>query len=264
MRLYAENIYFAYSDSKPVIRGVALELRPGTVTGLFGPNGCGKTTLLRCLNATLTPQEGRVMLDNIALTTLSRRQIAARIATLGQDIPAQLPFTVAEVVMLGRYPAWRMFEHENAEDYRIVDSCLQKMELGSLAQRQFDTLSGGEKQLTLLARALAQETPILLLDEPASHLDIAHHLHFLTHLRKVAASGKSVLLVCHDLFATPMFLDRACLLHQGVVVAEGEPAGVLTARNLRHAFDCSIEVSRLTANTISVVLPEANPSATFC
>ncbi|MFA7230563.1 MAG: ABC transporter ATP-binding protein [Victivallaceae bacterium] len=254
MKLRAENILFAYPERNPVVRNISLELEPGTVTGLFGPNGCGKTTLLRCLNGTLQPQQGRVMIDDVPLNSLSRREIALHIATLSQDIPAQLPFSVGEVVMLGRYPSWQMLRHETVEDYEIVAGCMEQMDIREFANRPFDTLSGGEKQRTLLARALAQQSPILLLDEPAAHLDITRHLNFLKYLRKIAASGKSILLVCHDLFAAPMFLDRAFLLNDGMIVSSGTVAEVLSPDNLKHVFACPVNISHLPGNNISIAL----------
>lgn len=254
MKLRADNISFAYPGGKPIIKNISLELEPGTVNGLFGPNGCGKTTLLRCLNGILKPQQGAVMLDNIPLSSLSRRETALYIATLSQDIPAQLPFSVAEVVMLGRYPSWQMFRHETNEDYEIVAACMEQMDVSEFAERPFDSLSGGEKQRTLLARALAQQSPVLLLDEPAAHLDITRHLNFLKYLRKIAASGKSILLVCHDLFAAPMFIDRAFLLQDGVMAASGKTGEVLSDGNLKNVFSCPLNISHLTDNKISIAL----------
>jgi len=254
MRLRAQNISFAYPGGKPVIRNISLELEPGTVSGLFGPNGCGKTTLLRCLNGTLKPQHGEVMIDDTPLDSLSRRETALRIATLSQDIPAQLPFSVAEVVMLGRYPSWQMLRHETSKDYKIVADCMEQMDIREFAERPFDTLSGGEKQRTLLARALAQQSPVLLLDEPAAHLDITRHLNFLKYLRKIAASGKSVLLVCHDLFAAPMFIDRGFLLKDGITASSGAMNEVLSEANLKNVFSCPVNISHLTDNRISIAL----------
>jgi iron complex transport system ATP-binding protein len=254
MKLRAENISFAYPGGKPVIRNISLELEPGSVGGLFGPNGCGKTTLLRCLNGTLKPQQGEVILDNTPLNSLSRRETALRIATLSQDIPAQLPFSVAEVVMLGRYPAWQMLRHETSEDYEIVAACMEQMDIREFADRPFDTLSGGEKQRTLLARALAQQSPVLLLDEPAAHLDITRHLNFLKYLRKIAAAGKSILLVCHDLFAAPMFIDRGFLLKDGTITSSGSVNEVLSEANLKDVFSCPVNISHLKNYKISIAL----------
>ncbi len=254
MKLRTENISFSYTGGKPVIRNINLNLEPGTVSGLFGPNGCGKTTLLRCLNGTLTPQQGKVIIDDIPLNALSRRETALRIATLSQDIPAQLPFSVSEVVMLGRYPSWTMLRHETNEDYDIVSDCMEQMDILEFAERPFDTLSGGEKQRTLLARALAQQSQVLLLDEPAAHLDITRHLNFLKYLRKIAASGKSILLVCHDLFAAPMFIDRAFLLKNGIIASSGTVSEVLSETNLKDVFSCPVNISHMTDNKISIAL----------
>ncbi len=176
MILRAEHITFAYDAAENVLQDVSLELHPGVVTGLFGPNGSGKSTLLRCLNGSLKPQSGHVFLDGQAVAAMDRRAVARRVAVVPQDTPVDVPLTVHEVVMLGRYAHWSTWDQESPEDVRIVSVCLERMGIADLASRPFSHLSGGERQRAVIARALAQQGGVLLLDEPNTHLDLAHQL----------------------------------------------------------------------------------------
>ena len=143
MILQAEHITFAYDATQNVLQDVSMELHPGVVTGLFGPNGSGKSTLLRCLNGSPKPQSGRVLLDGQAVATLDRRAVARVIAVVPQDTPADVPLTVHEVVMLGRYAHWSTWDQESSEDARIVGDCLERLGITDLADRPFSHLSGG-------------------------------------------------------------------------------------------------------------------------
>lgn len=243
MSLRVENISFGYYEGHPVLRGLSLEILPGQVTGLFGPNGCGKSTLLRCLNNSLCPQAGCVRYDGQRLDELSPRAIAGRIAVVPQETPAHAPFLVRQMVMLARFARWNCWGQESPEDHRAVQASLARVGALELADRHFDELSGGERQRVIIARALAQETRVLLLDEPASHLDIAHQLEVFRLARALAGEGYTVLMVCHDLVVAPMFVDVAVLLRAGAVFAEGAVSRVLRPVNLAACFGCSLGLS---------------------
>ena len=236
MNLRAENITFGYDPAAPVLRNVTLEVSPGRVTALFGPNGCGKSTLLRCMNGSLNPQLGRVMIDARSVHAMTPREVAHHIAVVPQDTPHDVPFTAAQMVMLGRYARWGAWGQESPEDTEIVQACLRRMNVADIADRPFSHLSGGERQRVVIARALAQEGRGLLLDEPATHLDIAHQLELYRLVRDLAAEGMAVLMVCHDILLAPLFVDTAVLMAGGRILAEGSAAGVLTADNIAAAF----------------------------
>jgi iron complex transport system ATP-binding protein len=243
MNLRAENITFGYDPTEPVLRNVTLEVVPGRVTALFGPNGCGKSTLLRCMNGVLRPQLGRVMIDAYPVHAMTPREVAHHIAVVPQDTPHDVPFTAAQMVMLGRYARWDAWGQESPEDTEIVQACLRRMNVADLADRPFSNLSGGERQRVVIARALAQQGRILLLDEPTLHLDIAHQLELYRLVRTLAAEGLAVLMVCHDLLVAPMFADTAVLMSGGNIVALGPSGDVLSSKNLSAAFGVSASIA---------------------
>jgi iron complex transport system ATP-binding protein len=240
MSLRVENLSFEYYAGHPVLNGLNLEIRAGQVTGLFGPNGCGKSTLLRCLNGALHPQSGAVLHEGHRLDKLTPREIAARIAVVPQETSASVPFLVREMVMMGRFARWDLWGQESPEDQAAVQASLERVGAADLADRHFDELSGGERQRVIIARALAQETRVLLLDEPASHLDIAHQLEVFHLARELAAEGYTVLMVCHDLVVAPLFVEEAVLLKAGSVFARGAVPQVLQPQNITACFGCSL------------------------
>ncbi|MGA2032415.1 MAG: ABC transporter ATP-binding protein [Thermoguttaceae bacterium] len=243
MILRAEHVTFAYDAAENVLQDVSLELHPGAVTGLFGTNGSGKSTLLRCLNGSLKPQSGHVFLDGQAVAAMDRRAVARQVAVVPQDTPVDVPLTVHEVVMLGRYAHWSAWDQESPEDARIVGVCLERLGIADLANRAFSHLSGGERQQTVIARALAQQGRILLLDEPNTHLDLAHQLEVYRLARTLAAEGQTVLIICHDLLVSPLMVDRAAVMHRGRIVASGAVREVLDAKLLREVFAAKVDIS---------------------
>ena len=243
MNLRAEHVTFSYRNGATVLHEVSLEIRPGRVTGLFGPNGSGKSTLLRCLNGSLTPCAGRVLLDEQPLGTMTRTEVARHIAVVPQDTPPNVPLTVRQMVLLGRFPHQRAWDQESEKDRRIAECCLQRLGIASLAQRPFCHLSGGERQQTVIARALAQQPGILLLDEPNAHLDLAHQLEVYRLLRSLAAEEVGVLIICHDLLVSPLMVDTAVVLHRGRLVATGSCQDVLTSALLMEVFAAHVHIS---------------------
>lgn len=243
MNLLAENLTFGYHADRPVLRDVTLDVRPAVVTALFGPNGCGKSTLLRCLNGSLRPQSGRVRLDTQPVDTMTATEVARQVAVVPQDTPLDVPFTARQMVMLGRYAHWDLSGQESEADRAIVDACLSSVNAADLADRFYSQLSGGERQRVIMARALAQQGRALLLDEPASHLDIAHQLEFYRLVRRLSAEGLAVLMVCHDILLAPMFVDRCILMRAGSVLASGKASDVLCSENLAAAYGCEVDIA---------------------
>ncbi|MFH1884645.1 MAG: ABC transporter ATP-binding protein [Planctomycetota bacterium] len=243
MTLRAENITFSYRRERPVLRGITLEVQPGTVTALFGPNGSGKSTLLRCMNGTLQPQSGCVTVNGWQINSMPRQEIARKVAVVPQDSPADVPLTVGETVMLGRFAHWNVWGQEMPEDRIIVEQSLARLNVSDLTERFFGYISGGERQRVVLARALAQQAPIMLLDEPNTHLDISHQVELYRLVRELANEGKAILMACHDIFVTPMFVDNAVLMQAGKVYAAGSAAKVLAPDNVAAVFGASIKIS---------------------
>lgn len=218
------------------LRGVSLELNGGCLLALLGPNGSGKSTALRLLGGLWPPDEGAVWLDGRNLAQLSRRTIARRIAYTPQDTHLDFAFTVHEIVLTGRHPHLGRFQPEGERDRAAVDQAMRRADVAHLADRLVNELSGGERQRVLIARSLATEAPILLLDEPASGLDIAHALDLLALCRALAREGKAVVAALHDLNHAARFADEIVLLHGGAVAARGAAATTLSPETIGEVF----------------------------
>ena len=221
---------------RPILSGIDFEVSPGEVVGLVGRNGVGKTTLLRLANRALAPSEGRVMLGGESIASFSRRRLARGVALVPQDLHVPFPFRVGELVLMGRAPHQPLVGLESEADVALAIAALDRLGIGALADREIGTLSGGERQLVLFARALVQDPDILLLDEPTAFLDLRHRVEVLREVRDFARRGRSALVVSHDLSLAARSCDRIVLLCPGHVAAIGSPADVLTSQNLRIAF----------------------------
>jgi iron complex transport system ATP-binding protein len=220
-----------------ILEAIDFEVSPGEVVGLVGRNGVGKTTLLRLATGALVASAGRVLLGDESIDQLSRRRLAQRIALVPQDLHVPFPFRVSELVLMGRAPHQPLIGLESESDVTLARAALDRLGIGHLADRTITTLSGGERQLVLFARALVQEPSILLLDEPTAFLDLKHRVDVLREVRAFARSGRSALVVSHDLSLAARSCDRIVLLEPGRVAAIGRPVDVLTPENLRSAFD---------------------------
>lgn len=239
--LQAEDVAFGYGTRR-VLEGVSLTVRANECLGLVGPNGAGKTTLLRILLGLLRPERGSVTLCGDAVARLSRRQIAQRAALVPQDSSVEFPFTVREVVAMGRNPYLGRFRPEGPHDMDVVSRALAQTETEGLADRFADTLSGGERQRVLVARALAQETPLIFLDEPTASLDLVHQLEVLELVRGIVGAGRGAVAALHDLSLASRYCDRILILHGGRIVADGPPAEVVTEANLARYFRVRAQV----------------------
>jgi ABC-type cobalamin/Fe3+-siderophores transport system ATPase subunit len=240
--LAAKSLHLAYGE-KRVLTDVSLELVPGQLLGLIGPNGSGKTSLIRCLSGILKPEIGSVSLGGRDITALTEQERARSIAVVPQS--AQLPptFTVFESVALGRTPHLSWLGRLGSHDLEVIDRAMQASEIADLSDRRTNELSGGEQQRVLLARALAQDCPILLLDEPTAHLDLHHQVNLLTLVRRMAhEQNLAVLVAMHDLNLASLYADHLVLLVDGQIRAAGSPKQVLTTEILQNAYQVPLQV----------------------
>lgn len=232
-------------DGIPILSDIALALRTGELVGLIGPNGAGKTTLLRALGGLVRRSAGAIRLCGKPLEALSPREVARLVAYVPQGTTADFAFTVREVVLMGRSPHLGRFQLEGSKDQQIAEEAMRRLHVDHLAERLITTLSGGERQRVFIARALAQQPRVLLLDEPTANLDVKHQLDVLemaTHLAD--EEGLGIVAAIHDLNLAAHFCQRLVLLHRGRVLADDAPEAVLTPANLRRAFEVEAQVYR--------------------
>ena len=264
--LIAQNATVSYGRSVlPILRDIQMEVRPGALLGVIGPNGSGKSTLVRALSRVLRPVHGAALLDGRDLyAQVTARQSAQAIGVVPQSASAALEFTVRDLVAMGRGPHLppNPFSSLTAEDNAIVDTALRDAGVADMSARAVPSLSGGEWQRVLLARALAQQPDILLLDEPTAHLDIRHQTQTLALARTLAhAHGKAVLAVLHDLNLAAEYCDLLLLIHQGRVAAQGTPADVLTEARIAEVYEERVWVRRhpLTRRPQVLTVPRLKP-----
>jgi iron complex transport system ATP-binding protein len=258
VRLVAEGVAVGYG-AVPVLEGVDLELRAGEILVLLGPNGAGKTTLLRALGGTLAPTVGEIRFDGRPLALFARADVACAVAVVPQDTPAAHGFSVRAVVAMGRAPHQGRWMRASPEDDAVVEASLTRLGLAAMADRPFERLSGGERKRVLVAQALAQRTPVLLLDEPTASLDLRRTLELFVLLAEEAASGAAVVAIVHDLALAARVADRVALLFGGRVEALGAVDDVMTAPLLSRAFET--EIARVVDDATGVrAFAPASPS----
>ncbi len=241
--LSAKNLSFSYDGRTPTLRNVSFDVGSGEFLSIIGPNGSGKSTLLRLLDRILLPQQGSITLDDNDINFFHRQELARRIAFVSQEIGTLFPFTVMEMVLMGRAPHARGSLFENEQDRSMAAAMMERMDIAHLADHPVTALSGGEKQRVFIARALAQQPGILLLDEPNAHLDIAHQIEVFTILRTlIRESGLTVISVSHDLNLAGAFSNRIAMLVCGTLVAIGSPLEVLTEERIKSVFGTAVIV----------------------
>jgi len=239
-----QGVTFCYRTGRGV-EDVSFQAAPGELLGIVGPNSAGKSTLLRLLSKVVLPERGRILVEGQEITTLPRRSLARRVAVVPQEFQVAFPFRVAEVVLMGRYPHNTGGSWEGSRDHAAAAAALEATGILHLAGRRMDELSGGERQLVSIARALAQEAPILLLDEPTAHLDLRHQGIILQILVRRHREGRgTTILVSHDLNLAAEHCDRLLLLAGGRVRALGRPKEVMTPEHLEPAYGCPVVVER--------------------
>lgn len=236
-RLAARGLSLSYGGDADVVRDLDLDVLDGAVTAVVGPNGCGKSTLLRALGRLLRPRAGAVTLDGRSIHTVKTQQVARELGLLPQAPVAPEGLTVAELVARGRYPHQSWLRQWSRDDERAVAEALEWTGTADLAGRALDELSGGQRQRAWLATALAQQTGILLLDEPTTYLDIAHAVEVLDLVDRLHDErGCTVVMVLHDLTLAARYADRLVVMDRGRIAAVGEPGEVLTAELVRDVF----------------------------
>jgi len=233
--LRASGLSFA-RGTRSVLEAIDFTLATGEVVALLGANGAGKSTLFRLLLALDRPASGRVELGGDDVARLARREIARRIAYVPQIHQAPFPYLVRDVVMLGRIAETGLLRAPSRDDHAIVAAVIERLGIPHLAERPYTEISGGERQLTLIARALAQGARLLVLDEPTTGLDFGHQANLLAHLRALAADGHGVLFSTHHPEQAMLSADRVCLLAEGRLVADGRPADVVTPAALERLY----------------------------
>lgn len=234
--LAARDLTLSY-EGRVVVDGLTLDVPPGTVTAIVGPNACGKSTLLRGLSRLLAPASGAVLLDGADIHSLPTKQVATKLGLLPQTPTAPDGITVADLVGRGRYPHQGWFRRWTAEDDEAMASAMVSTGVADLAERAIDELSGGQRQRVWIAMALAQQTDILLLDEPTTFLDISHQIDVLDLLLDLnAARGTTVVMVLHDLNLAARYADHLIAMREGAIVAAGAPGEVVTAELVRDVF----------------------------
>jgi iron complex transport system ATP-binding protein len=244
MLLYARDIHYAIGDT-PILNGVNFELGVGEFVGLIGPNGAGKSTLLKVVSGLWPGARGQIELLECPLRSYRTRDIARLVAHVPQTTNLEFPFTAREVVLMGRSPHLGRFQIESPHDQAVADNALRTTGALHLADRLANTLSGGEQQRVILARALAQEPRILLLDEPTSNLDIKHQMSVLEMARGLAhEAGLGVVAAIHDLGLAARYCDRLALMVGGQIIADGTPEAVLTPSRLSESFEIGARVYR--------------------
>ncbi|MGO2469766.1 ABC transporter ATP-binding protein [Microbacterium gubbeenense] len=232
----ADGVRLAYGR-RVIVDELSLRVPEGSFTVIIGPNGCGKSTLLRALGRALVPQTGRVLVEGVDLAGQRPKQIARRIGLLAQSPTTPSAITVAELVSRGRTPHQGLLRAWSTEDQDIVAESLREVGMLDLAQRPVEELSGGQRQRVWIAMALAQRTPVLLLDEPTTYLDVAHQVDVLDLCSALHASGRTLVAVLHDLNLAARYATHIVAMRDGSVVAEGAPSDILTPAIVRDVFD---------------------------
>jgi len=254
--LEARHVSIDYGK-RLAVRDVSMRLSPGDLTAIIGANGAGKSSLLRALNGSLRPSHGEILLEGKPLGSYARRAIGRRIAVVTQEAPLAFPVSVLEYTLGGRY-AWSgsgKWGWESERDLKVAEEVLRETELENFASRPMNQLSGGERQRAVLARALATEAKIYLLDEPTANLDLAHQATILALVRKRCDSGHAALVITHDINLAAEFSDHVLLMKDGRSVAFGQPREVLTPRLLKEVFSVDVLVDAHPVSGVPRITP---------
>ncbi|SFD22190.1 ABC transporter ATP-binding protein [Bacillus sp. UNCCL81] len=252
-RLWTENITIKY-DNLVISRNLSVQIPDGSFTVIVGPNGCGKSTLLRTLSNLLKPSEGQILLDGKAITSYKSKEVARKLGLLPQSSTAPDGITVANLIAHGRYPYQSLIRQWTDEDEAAVISAMELTNTSDLSHRYVDELSGGQRQRVWVAMILAQQTPMLLLDEPTTYLDIAHQIELLELFKDLNQQGNTLVAVLHDLNHAARYADNIIAMKDGQVIAQGDPREIITAKLVEEVFGLKcIIIDDPVANTPLVV-----------
>lgn len=238
MNIKAENINITLEKNN-ILKDINIEVDNKEVVGIIGPNGSGKSTFLKCIYRVLKPSDGAILLDKVDIKNMTVKESSKRLAVLSQHNNYNFDFTVKDIVLMGRSPHKRFMERDNKEDYAIVNDALKKVEMLEFKDRCFQSLSGGEQQRVILARALAQQPQCLILDEPTNHLDIKYQLQL---MRIVKNLNIEVIAAIHDLNIAAMYCDKIYVLKDGEIIKYGNPKEVLTQKLIKEVYEVDAEV----------------------
>ena len=249
MNIQTDNVKVSFGQ-KSILQDISLHIRDKEFVGIIGPNGSGKSTFLKCLYRVLQPNNGKIFFDGTEMSSLSHRDTALKMAVVAQHSTVNFDFSVLEMVLMGRSPYKGLLDRDQIDDYEIARHALAQVGLSDFESRSFNTLSGGEQQRVILARALAQRTECLVLDEPTNHLDIKYQLELMTIVKRLDATVVSAI---HDLNLAAIYCDRLIALKDGSVVCTGPPHEVLTEETIRHIYGVSATVQTLPKGRLNII-----------
>ena len=242
--LQTDHVGFSYNGER-VLHNVTFDVQPREFVGLIGPNGSGKSTMLKLIDGILSPQEGTIHIHGVPVRQMARDALARIIAVVPQESPMIFPFTVQEVILMGRAPHLGKWRFEGEKDFAVVHRAMEMTETLYLAGRSMNRLSGGERQRVLIARALAQEPQLMLLDEPTAFLDIRHQVEFFNLIKLLNTDqGLTVLAVTHDINLASLYCNRIILLKEGRIEANGRPGEVITEDHIQSVYKTPVTVDR--------------------
>jgi len=253
MILTVENLTFSYAERDMVLQNVSFSLSTGELTALLGGNGAGKTTLFRCILGSLTKYSGRVVLDGRDCRTIPQREMARHIAYIPQTHRPTFGYSVLDTVLMGTARQMGTLQQPGKKQEEIAFAAMERLRITHLARRNFAHLSGGEQQLVLIARAIAQQAELLILDEPTASLDYGHRLHLLEQVRSLSAEGYGILMSTHDPQHALTYADRLLALHGGTLAADGRPDEVLTPVLMERLY--GVRVTQLTTEAGTILVP---------
>lgn len=249
MTIQSQSIHYTI-DLKEILKGVDFKAGQGDFVGIIGPNGCGKSTFLRCLYKAINPSQGRVLIDDKCTQSIKTKNMAQSLSVVAQHNDYAFDFKVEDIVRMGRSPYKKFLEGDYENDNLIVKDCLKKVDMLTFKDRSYASLSGGEKQRVILARALAQQTPFIILDEPTNHLDIKHQLSFMNTVKKLDCT---VIAAIHDLNIAASYCDYLYAMKDGVMVYQGTPQEVIRPEVIKELYGVESRV----------VLEESTPHVLF-
>jgi iron complex transport system ATP-binding protein len=259
MILQVDDAKFSYDGKKNVFDHVSFSLEEGEIFCILGPNGSGKSTLLRCVDALLKLDGGSLSFDGKALTSISRKKLATQIGFLPQLHVSTFPFSVLEVAVMGRSPHLGLAASPSAEDYALAETNLKLLGLHHLADKPYTKISGGERQLALIAMVLTQQPRVLLLDEPTSHLDFGNQIRMLELIKKLAQKGLSIVLTTHFPDHAFHLSSKVAMMNNGTFIESGAADDVITAENLKKIYGIDVQIAYFNSSKICVPVKNSKP-----
>jgi len=246
--LTVEGLHFSYG-AKSVLNGVDFTINRGEIVTLLGANGSGKSTLIRCMLGFISPQKGEIKLDGQNIRAFSQKEMSLRVAYVPQTHKTVFPYSVLDVVLMGRIPHKKFFFRYSKSDMDIAFDVMEKLSISHLADRPYTEVSGGERQLAIIARALAQESDTLILDEPAGGLDYGNQIRLLEEIVKLTGKGYTFIKSTHSPEHALWIADRVLMISDGKIFADGRAGDVITGSNLRHLYNVMIDVAAINGST---------------